>query len=183
MMLMRKKKSLLKCSFFVVLGGVSGVLFILVLGDQVPDVLISLLELHFVHALALVPMQECLALVHRAELGGEALEDALERGGVGHEGARGLVVHGRALDDGGLHVVGDPLDKVVVVLVLALRDYLVHLLGVHLATVNQGGGHVLAVVGLHIGEEVARGEALVGEFLHVHKLVPLVLLGCERGLR
>merc|ERR1719495_838689 len=159
MMLMRKKKSLLKCSFFVVLGRVGGVLLVLVLGDQVPDVLVGLLELHFVHALALVPVQERFALVHRAELGSETLEDALKRGGIGHEGARGLVVHGRALDDGGLHVVGDPLDKVVVVLVLALRNHLVHLLGVHRAAVNQRRGHVLAVVGLYVREEVARGEA------------------------
>merc|ERR1712217_744298 len=82
-----------------------GVLLVLVLGDQVADILVGLLELHLVHALALVPVEEGLALVHRAELGGQALEDALERGRVGHERERGLVVRGRALNHAGLLVV------------------------------------------------------------------------------
>merc|ERR1719384_2126959 len=82
-----------------------GVLLVLVLRDQVADVLVSLLELHLVHALALVPVEEGLPLVHGTELRRQALEDSLQRGGVGHEGARGLVVNGRTLNNGGLLVV------------------------------------------------------------------------------
>merc|ERR1712038_1268169 len=89
----------------VVLAGVGGILLVLVLGDQVAHVLVGLLEFHLVHALALVPVEERLALVHGAELGGQALKDALERGGVGHEGAARLEVLGRDLDNGGLLVV------------------------------------------------------------------------------
>merc|ERR1719411_953848 len=51
-----------------------GILLVLVLSNQVPDVLIRLLELHLVHALALIPVQERLALVHGPELGRQALE-------------------------------------------------------------------------------------------------------------
>merc|ERR1712142_1044816 len=94
---------------FLVLGRVGGVLLVLVLGDQVPHVLVGLLELHLVHALALIPVKERLAFVHRAELGGEALEDALQCGGVGDEGARRLVVLRGNLNDRGLLVVRDPL--------------------------------------------------------------------------
>merc|ERR1719228_1315455 len=65
-----------------------GVLLVLVLGDQVADVLVGLLELHLVHAFALVPVEEGLPLVHSAELGSQTLEDALQGRGVGDEGAR-----------------------------------------------------------------------------------------------
>merc|ERR1712060_258381 len=159
-----------------------GVLLVLVLGDEIPDVLVGLLELHLVHALALVPVEERLPLVHSAELGGQPLEDALERGGVGHEGARGGIVLGRDLNDGGLLVVGDPLDVVVGVGGLPLLDDLVDLLRAHGATEDQGRRHVLAVIGLDVGEEVPGGVALVGELLHVNQLVSLVLLGGKGGL-
>merc|ERR1719228_98891 len=115
----------------IVISANLGVLLVLVLGDQVADVLVGLLELHLVHALALVPVEEGLALVHGTELGGQALEDALKGRGVGDEGARGGVVFGRDLDDGGLHVVGDPRNEVVGVVLLALLANLVNLLGLH----------------------------------------------------
>merc|ERR550534_2845228 len=86
-------------AFFSLHGGV---LLVLVLGDQVAHVLVGLLELHLVHALAIVPVEERLALVHGAELGGQALDDA------------------------GLLVVRDPLDVIVAVGGLALLADLVH---------------------------------------------------------
>merc|ERR1719510_1532914 len=96
------------------------ILLVLVLGDQIANVLVGLLELHLVHALALVPVKEGLALVHGAELRGQALEDALQSGGVGDKRARGFVIDGGALDDRGLLVVRDPLDVVVAVIGLTL---------------------------------------------------------------
>merc|ERR1719336_66776 len=54
------------------------VLLVLIFGDEIADVLVRLLELHLVHALSLVPVEESLPLVHRAELGGQSLEDALQ---------------------------------------------------------------------------------------------------------
>merc|ERR1719436_1347578 len=54
-------------SLFVVLVPLeSSVLLVLVLRDEVANVLVSLLELHLVHALSLVPGEERLSLVHRA---------------------------------------------------------------------------------------------------------------------
>merc|ERR1719336_870311 len=70
----------------LLISGDLGILLILVLSDQVTDVLVSFLEFHLVHTLTLVPVQEGLSLVHGAELGGQALEYSLERGGVRHEG-------------------------------------------------------------------------------------------------
>jgi len=46
------------------------VLLVLVLGDEVANVLVRLLELHLVHTFSLVPMQECLSLVHGSKLRG-----------------------------------------------------------------------------------------------------------------
>merc|ERR1712173_442215 len=75
------------------------ILLVLVLRDEIADVLVGLLELHLVHTLTLVPVEEGLPLVHSSELGGQSLEDAFQRGGVGHEGAALLGVLGRDLDN------------------------------------------------------------------------------------
>merc|ERR1711971_1252880 len=40
-----------------------GVLFVLILRDQIAHIFVGLLELHLVHALAFVPMQKRLALI------------------------------------------------------------------------------------------------------------------------
>merc|ERR1712121_29205 len=62
-----------------------GVLLILIFGDEIAHVLIRLLKLHLVHALALIPMQERLALVHFGELRADPLKHALNRRRVRHE--------------------------------------------------------------------------------------------------
>merc|ERR1719461_1789647 len=116
----RRRKSLLVVFGFndglrllVVIVSNNGILLILVFRDQVANVLVGFLELHLVHALALVPVKEGLPLVHGAELRGQSLEDSLEGRGVGDERAGGFVIDGGALHDGGLLVVRDPLDEVV----------------------------------------------------------------------
>merc|ERR1712038_1296255 len=162
--------SLTASSLLVVIAADNGILLVLVLGDKVPDVLVGLLELHLVHTLTLVPVEEGLALVHGTELGGQALEDSLEGGGVSDEGARGLVVDWGTLDDG-VGVVG-----------VALLADVINLLGGHRATEDQGSRHVLAIIGLHVGEEVTWAVDLVDELLHVDELVALVLLAGERSL-
>merc|ERR1711994_1033930 len=64
-----------------------GVLLILIFGDQIAHIFIRLLELHLVHALAFVPMQERLALVHLRKLRRNALKHALNRRRIRHERA------------------------------------------------------------------------------------------------
>merc|ERR1712142_639950 len=110
-----QKQSVFQLLLVAILGLNGGVLLVLVLGDEVPHVLVGLLELHLVHALALVPVEEGLALVHGAELGRQTLEDALEGGGVGDEGAARLVVNGRSFHYARLLVVWDPLDIIVTI--------------------------------------------------------------------
>merc|ERR1719495_2036756 len=56
----------------VVIGG--GILVLLVLGDEVVHIALSLGELHFVHSLAGVPVEEGFAAEHGGELLGHPLE-------------------------------------------------------------------------------------------------------------
>merc|ERR1719231_938412 len=60
----------------------SGILILLVLGDKVVHVALSLGELHLVHSLSSVPMQESLTAEHGREVLGHALEHLLDRCGV-----------------------------------------------------------------------------------------------------
>merc|ERR1711951_147714 len=64
-----------------------GVLLILIFGDEIAHVLVRLLELHLVHALSLVPVQERLALIHFRDLRRNALNLALNRRRIRHERA------------------------------------------------------------------------------------------------
>ena len=64
----------------------SGLLVLLVLGHQVVHVGLGLGELHLVHALASVPVEESLPPEHGGELLGDPLEELLDGGGVTDEG-------------------------------------------------------------------------------------------------
>ncbi len=86
-------------------------LVLLILRNEVVHVRLRLCELHLVHALARVPVEEGLAPEHGRELLRDALEDLLDGRRVADEGgghgepARGHVAHGS------LHTVRNPLDK------------------------------------------------------------------------
>ena len=61
---------------------------------------------------------------------------------VSDEGGGHLEALGRDVTDGGLDIVGDPLDKVAGVLVDDVDHLLVNLLGAHAATEHDGAGQV-----------------------------------------
>jgi hypothetical protein len=93
-------------------------LVLLVLRNQIVHVRLSLSELHLVHTLTSVPMQEGLSSEHGSELVTNTLEELLDRGGVTDEGGGHLETTGRDGAESGLDVVRNPLDEVRVVLVL-----------------------------------------------------------------
>ena len=130
------QRCLVVLNFAFVLDG--GVLVLLVLRHEIVHVGLGLSELHLVHALTGVPVEEGLATEHGGELLGDALEHLLDGGGVADEGGGHLEALGRDVADGGLDVVGDPLDEVGGVLVLNVEHLLVDLLGGH-AAAEQGG--------------------------------------------
>ena len=114
-----------------------GFLVLLVLGDKIIHVGLSLSELHLVHTLASVPVEEGLPPEHGGELLPNPLEQLLDGGGVTDEGGGHLETSGGDVAHSGLHVVGDPLDEVRGVLVLDVEHLLVDLLHGH-ATSEDG---------------------------------------------
>ncbi|KFW68786.1 hypothetical protein AS28_04254, partial [Pygoscelis adeliae] len=115
--------------------------------DQVIHVALGLRELHFIHALAGVPVQESLAPEHGRELLRDPLEELLDSRAVANEGGGHLEAARGDVADGRLHVVGDPLHKVAAVLVLHVEHLLVHLLHGHAAPEDGGHRQVATVAG------------------------------------
>ena len=128
--------NILVLEIFIVIIINRGFLVLLVLGHQVVHVGLGLGELHLVHALASVPVEESLPPEHGGELLGDSLEELLDGRGVADEGGGHLETSGGNVTDGGLDVVGDPLHEVGGVLVLDIQHLLVHLLHGHATTEN-----------------------------------------------
>merc|ERR1712225_135041 len=159
----------------------SGILVLLVLGHEIVHVGLSLSELHLVHALAGVPMQESLAAEHTGELLGHTLEHLLDGGGVTDEVDGHLETLGGDVADGGLDVVGDPLHEVGGVLVLDVEHLLVDLLGGHAATEEGGASEVATVTGVSGAHHVLGIEHLLGELGHGECTVLLGATGGKGG--
>lgn len=105
----------------------------------------DLSELHLVHALSSVPMQEGLAAEHGSKLLTDALEELLDGRAVADEGGSHLQATWRNVADSGLDIVRDPLDKVGAVLVLHIEHLLIDLLHGHSATEHGSDSEVAAV--------------------------------------
>mmetsp|Transcript_48099 Transcript_48099/g.79687 ORF Transcript_48099/g.79687 Transcript_48099/m.79687 type:complete len:225 (+) Transcript_48099:251-925(+) len=155
-----------------------GVLVLLILRHKVVHVGFSLGELHFVHALTSVPMQEGLAAEHSRELLGHALHHFLHAGRVADEANRHLETLRRDIADGAFEVVGDPLNEVRRVLVLHVKHLFVDLFSRHAATEERTCGEVAAVARVGSGHHVLSVEHLLGELRHGERAV---LLGAARG--
>merc|ERR1719407_317579 len=170
---------LLLIELALVLGG--GILVLLVLGDKVIHVGLSLSELHLVHTLTSVPVKEGLATEHASELLGDTLPELLDGSGVTNEDGSHLETLGGDVADGGLDVVGDPLHEVGRVLVLDVEHLLVDLLGGHAATEEGGCGQVAAVTWVSSSHHVLGIEHLLGELWHGESAVLLGAAGGERS--
>jgi hypothetical protein len=139
------------------------ILVLLVLGDEVLHVGLGLGELHLIHALLGVPMQERLALEHGRELVAHALEQLLDCGRVAEERDGDLHPARRDVALRREHVVRDPLHEVGRILVLHVLHLFLDLLHRHLAAEDGGDGQVPAVPGVRGGHHVLRVEHLLSE--------------------
>merc|ERR1719242_242720 len=157
----------------------SGLLVLLVLRHEVVHVGLGLSELHLVHALPGVPMKESLPPEHGSELFSNPLEELLDGGGVADEGGCHLETSGRDVADSSLDVVGDPLHEVGRVLVLDVKQLLIHLLHGHPAPEHTGHGEVSAVSGVAGCHHVASIEHLLGQLGNGERPVLLRTTGGE----
>ena len=111
-------------------------------------------------------MEEGLSPEHSGELLSHSFEHLLDGGGVADEGDGHLEALGWDVADGGLDVVGDPLDEVRRVLVLHVEHLLVDLFGRHSSSEEGGGGQVAAVSGIGSAHHVLGVEHLLGQLGH-----------------
>ena len=109
-------------------------LVLLVLSDQILHVRLRFGELHLVHTLLGVPMQEGLPLEHRCELITDALEELLNSGRVTEEGDGHLHSSWSNVTLSSKNIVGNPLDEVGTVLHLNVLHLFLDLLHRNLAT-------------------------------------------------
>ena len=123
----------------------SGILVLLVLRDQIVHVGLGLSELHLIHTLTSVPVQESLSAEHGSEVLCHPLEHLLNRSGVARKCNCHLETLWWDVAHGCLDVVWDPLNKVGRVLVLNVQHLFVNLLGGHAAS-EQGGCRQVAAV-------------------------------------
>mmetsp|Transcript_6171 Transcript_6171/g.12685 ORF Transcript_6171/g.12685 Transcript_6171/m.12685 type:complete len:230 (+) Transcript_6171:169-858(+) len=144
----------------------SCVLVLLVLRDEVVHVALSLGELHLIHTLARVPMQEGLAAEHCCEVLSHAFEHFLDRCGVAGKRHRHLEAFGWDVTNGGLDVVGNPFHKVGGVLVLHVEKLLVDLLCGHSATEKCCGCQIAPVPGVSRAHHVLGIKHLLRELRH-----------------
>merc|ERR1719481_751115 len=162
----------------VVVSG--GVLILLVLADEVVHVALCLGELHLVHSLSGVPVEEGFPAEHGGELLGDALEHILNGGRVADEGGGHLESFGRDIADRGLDVVGDPLHEVRRVLVLNVEHLLVHLFGAHPAPEHGRRRQIASMARVRSAHHVLGVEHLLSQFGHRQCSV---LLRAARGQR
>merc|ERR1719217_185201 len=158
----------------------SGVLVLLVLGDEIVHVALRLGELHLVHALTGVPVQEGLPPEHPSEVLGHALEHLLDRRGVPRKGHRHLQPLWWDVADSALDVVRDPLHEVRGVLVLHVQHLLVNLLRGHTPTEESGGREVAPVPRVRGAHHVLRIKHLLRQLRHREGTVLLGATGRER---
>merc|ERR1719502_2618362 len=154
------------------------ILVLLVLGHKIVHVGLSLGELHLVHTLTSVPVKEGLAAEHAGELLRHTLPELLDGGRVAKEHGGHLETLWWDVTDGGLDVVGDPLDEVAGVLVLHVEHLLINLLGRHAATEEGGAGEVTAMTRIGGAHHVLGIEHLLDELWHGEGTV---LLGATGG--
>merc|ERR1719272_822913 len=156
-----------------------GILVLLVLGDEVIHVALSLCELHLVHAFPGVPVQESFATEHRGEVLCDTLEHFLDCSGVSCEGDSHLQALWWDVAHTAFDVVGNPLDEVGGILILHIEHLFINLLGGHTPSEECRCGQVAAVTRVRRAHHVLGIKHLLSELRDCQCTVLLGSARCE----
>lgn len=136
----------------------------LVLRDQIVHVGFSLGELHLVHTLGSVPMQESLSSKHSSELFSDSLKHFLDGGRVTNEGDSHLKTLGGNIANGRLDVVGNPFNEVRRVLILDVEHLFIDFFGGHSSSEKGRSSQISSVSGISSTHHILGIEHLLGQF-------------------
>merc|ERR1712094_50911 len=168
---------LIKFTFFLC----GGVLVLLVFANQVIHIAFRLCEFHFVHSLASVPMQECLAAEHGREIFSDTLEHLLDSCRVAQEGHRHFQALWWDITDPCLDVVWNPFHKVGRVLVLHVQHLLVNFLGRHTSTEQSSSSQVASVTRISGAHHVLSVKHLLSQLRNSQSTVLLRTTRSQRS--
>merc|ERR550539_586121 len=88
------------------------ILLILIFSNQITNILISLLKFHLIHSFALIPMQECLSLIHFSKLCTNSLKDTLYCSRIGNKGSTHWTTFLGNTNQRRLHIIWNPRYKI-----------------------------------------------------------------------
>merc|ERR1740123_925000 len=143
------------------------ILLILILSNQIAHILIRLLELHLIHAFALIPMQKRLTLIHFGKLCANSLKYSLYCRRIGNKCSTNLIALWWNSNNTSLHIVRYPRHKIIGHLLLHFGNLIINFLRCNLSAICARSSQIFAIFALHIRQKVSGTKHLIGQFLHI----------------